>query len=74
MHSKGKGIADSALPFKRTHASWVKLTSKDVEEEGASAGCRVVLERGVAECGGGEAGIGGPWSLHVSARGGRVIE
>ena len=35
MHSKGKGIADSALPFKRTPASWLKLSAAEIEAEGA---------------------------------------
>ena len=34
MYGKGKGMADSALPFKRTPASWVKITSADVVTEG----------------------------------------
>lgn len=38
MYSKGKGIADSALPYKRTQASWVKQTSVEVEADGASGG------------------------------------
>jgi len=32
MHSSGKGIASSAIPYKRTPPSWVKATSSDVEE------------------------------------------
>ena len=32
MHSSGKGMASSAIPYKRTPASWVKATPKDVEE------------------------------------------
>ncbi|XP_078441671.1 small ribosomal subunit protein uS15-like [Wolffia australiana] len=31
MHSRGKGISGSALPYKRTPASWVKTSPQDVE-------------------------------------------
>jgi len=30
MHSRGKGIADSALPYKRTPPSWLKITPGEV--------------------------------------------
>lgn len=30
MHSKGKGKSRSALPYKRTPPSWLKLTSQEV--------------------------------------------
>ena len=33
MHAPGKGISDSALPFKRTVPSWLKLTSEDVVDQ-----------------------------------------
>ncbi|CAA0836719.1 40S ribosomal protein S13-2 [Striga hermonthica] len=32
MHSRGKGISASALPYKRTPPSWLKTSSQDVEE------------------------------------------
>ncbi|GLT39540.1 hypothetical protein SLA2020_137240 [Shorea laevis] len=32
MHSRGKGISASALPYKRTPPSWLKISSQDVEE------------------------------------------
>ncbi|KAJ1419151.1 S15/NS1, RNA-binding [Sesbania bispinosa] len=32
MHSSGKGISSSALPYKRTPPSWLKISSQDVEE------------------------------------------
>eukprot|EP00624_Nannochloropsis_granulata_P001461 evm.model.NODE_17288_length_23225_cov_36.656620.2 len=32
MHSSGKGMASSAIPYKRTPPSWAKATAKDVEE------------------------------------------
>ena len=32
MHSRGKGISSSALPYKRTPPSWLKLSSGDVSE------------------------------------------
>ena len=32
MHTPGKGISKSALPYKRTPASWVKQTAADVED------------------------------------------
>ncbi|KAJ8448643.1 hypothetical protein Cgig2_010530 [Carnegiea gigantea] len=32
MHSKGKGISASALPYKRIPASWLKISAQDVEE------------------------------------------
>jgi len=35
MHAPGKGISDSALPYKRTPPSWLKIQSADVEEQGA---------------------------------------
>lgn len=30
LHSKGKGIASSALPYSRTPAPWVKITPEQV--------------------------------------------
>lgn len=30
MHSKGKGMSGSALPYKRTPPSWLKVTSPEV--------------------------------------------
>jgi len=32
MHSRGKGISKSARPYKRSPPSWLKITSRDVEE------------------------------------------
>jgi len=32
MHSRGKGISDSALPYKRTPPSWLKVTPPEVCE------------------------------------------
>jgi len=32
MHTPGKGIADSALPYKRTPPSWLKITSLEVAD------------------------------------------
>ena len=32
MHSGGKGISKSALPYKRTPPSWLKVTATQVEE------------------------------------------
>mmetsp|Transcript_22163 Transcript_22163/g.21866 ORF Transcript_22163/g.21866 Transcript_22163/m.21866 type:complete len:152 (+) Transcript_22163:36-491(+) len=32
MHSKGKGMSSSALPYKRTPPSWCKTTSAEVTE------------------------------------------
>eukprot|EP00013_Stygamoeba_regulata_P002779 CAMPEP_0177645186 /NCGR_PEP_ID=MMETSP0447-20121125/9114_1 /TAXON_ID=0 /ORGANISM="Stygamoeba regulata, Strain BSH-02190019" /LENGTH=151 /DNA_ID=CAMNT_0019147651 /DNA_START=64 /DNA_END=519 /DNA_ORIENTATION=+ len=32
MHSRGKGIADSALPYRRTPPSWLKATAAEVNE------------------------------------------
>ncbi|CAI9768225.1 unnamed protein product [Fraxinus pennsylvanica] len=32
MHSRGKGISASALPYKRTPPSWLKINSQDVED------------------------------------------
>ncbi|KAJ0054245.1 hypothetical protein Pint_00233 [Pistacia integerrima] len=31
MHSRGKGISSSALPYKRTSPSWLKISSGDIE-------------------------------------------
>ena len=33
MHSRGKGISKSALPYKRSPGSWVKATAEQVEEQ-----------------------------------------
>ncbi|CAG8452383.1 4416_t:CDS:2 [Acaulospora colombiana] len=33
MHTPGKGIARSALPYRRTQPSWLKATPEDVEEQ-----------------------------------------
>lgn len=30
MHSNGKGMSDSALPYRRTPRSWLKTTSEEV--------------------------------------------
>lgn len=35
MYGGGKGIADSALPYKRTPPSWLKISAGDVEDHGA---------------------------------------
>ena len=32
MHSKGKGMSSSALPYKRTPPSWCKTTSQEVTD------------------------------------------
>jgi small subunit ribosomal protein S13e len=32
MHSKGKGISSSAMPYKRTPPSWCKTTAEEVKE------------------------------------------
>ncbi|XP_010524369.1 PREDICTED: 40S ribosomal protein S13-1 [Tarenaya hassleriana] len=32
MHSRGKGISASALPYKRTPPSWLKTSPQDVDE------------------------------------------
>ncbi|KAE8693790.1 40S ribosomal protein S13 [Hibiscus syriacus] len=32
MHSRGKGISASALPYKRTPPSWLKISSQDMED------------------------------------------
>jgi small subunit ribosomal protein S13e len=32
MHSGGKGISKSSIPYKRTPAQWVKAKSVDVED------------------------------------------
>ncbi|KAM0682687.1 40S ribosomal protein S13-2 [Mitosporidium daphniae] len=33
MHSPGKGISDSALPYRRSAPSWVKTTSLEVSDQ-----------------------------------------
>jgi len=33
MHSKGKGISDSALPYRRTPPSWLKTSTEQVIEQ-----------------------------------------
>lgn len=32
MHSSGKGISKSSLPYKRTPPSWLKVTPTQVED------------------------------------------
>ncbi|XP_062191511.1 small ribosomal subunit protein uS15 [Phragmites australis] len=32
MHSRGKGISSSALPYKRTPPAWLKTAASDVDE------------------------------------------
>jgi len=34
MYGNGKGIADSALPYKRTPPSWLKTTAGEVQDHG----------------------------------------
>ncbi len=34
MHSNGKGMADSALPYKRTPPAWLKISAAEVEDQG----------------------------------------
>ncbi|VDO79019.1 unnamed protein product [Soboliphyme baturini] len=33
MHNPGKGISQSALPYRRSHATWLKISSDDVKEQ-----------------------------------------
>ena len=33
MHSNGKGMSDSALPYKRTPPAWLKTSKADVEDK-----------------------------------------
>ena len=33
MHSNGKGISKSSLPYKRTPPSWLKTTAPQVEDQ-----------------------------------------
>lgn len=33
MYGKGKGISGSALPYKRTPPSWLKISPEDVEQQ-----------------------------------------
>jgi small subunit ribosomal protein S13e len=33
MHSNGKGMADSAIPYKRTPPAWLKISAPEVEEQ-----------------------------------------
>ncbi|VDK18327.1 unnamed protein product [Anisakis simplex] len=33
MHNPGKGISQSALPYRRSVPTWLKLTSEDVQEQ-----------------------------------------
>ena len=33
MHAPGKGISGSALPYRRSVPTWLKLTSEDVKEQ-----------------------------------------
>ena len=33
MHAPGKGISQSALPYRRTVPTWLKLTDEDVKEQ-----------------------------------------
>ncbi len=33
MYGKGKGMSASTLPYKRTPASWVSLSAKEVEDQ-----------------------------------------
>ncbi|BDA41033.1 40S ribosomal protein S13 [Coccomyxa sp. Obi] len=33
MHSKGKGLSRSSLPYKRSPASWVKITDAEVKDQ-----------------------------------------
>jgi len=33
MHSEGKGIAQSALPYRRSVPSWLKMNSSDIVEQ-----------------------------------------
>ncbi|MFH4973786.1 hypothetical protein AB6A40_000495 [Gnathostoma spinigerum] len=33
MHNPGKGISQSAIPFRRSVPTWLKLTSEDVQEQ-----------------------------------------
>uniref|UniRef100_A0A1D1YN43 40S ribosomal protein S13 n=1 Tax=Anthurium amnicola TaxID=1678845 RepID=A0A1D1YN43_9ARAE len=33
MHAPGKGISDSALPYRRSQPTWLKTTSEDVRDQ-----------------------------------------
>jgi hypothetical protein len=61
MHSKGKGMSGSALPYKRTPPSWLKVTSAEVRHSpvahlqrdpavGDHMYCSMVVLRAVQPC------------------------
>ncbi len=52
MHSNGKGISDSALPFKRTQSSWLKTSAEEVTKSSAFGGHASAGGRGRAGSGG----------------------
>lgn len=61
MHSNGKGKSRSALPYKRSPPSWLKITTGEVRQLGrqrALGGSGVGAEA-VAAAGGGPGGRGG---------------
>ncbi|GMI98327.1 ribosomal protein S13A, POINTED FIRST LEAF 2 [Hibiscus trionum] len=48
MHSRGKGISASALPYKRTPPSWLKISSQDVEDNICYKILRILKAHGLA--------------------------
>ncbi|KAH0452916.1 hypothetical protein IEQ34_017240 [Dendrobium chrysotoxum] len=48
MHSRGKGISSSALPYKRTLPSWLKTSSQDVNSVTGSKILRIPKAHGLA--------------------------
>ena len=66
MHTPGKGMSGSALPYKRTPPSWLKMTANEVRLElaqllAAVRTCRLLLLAG--EGGGGWRAGGWPADL-----------
>lgn len=47
MHNPGKGISKSALPYRRSVPSWLKLTNEEVQEHIVRLAKKVCLGQGV---------------------------
>ena len=50
MHSNGKGMADSALPYKRTAPAWLKTPASEVEEQVSKLAKKGLMPSQVRHC------------------------
>ena len=47
LHSNGKGISGSALPYRRGIPTWLKLTAEDVKQQSYALAKKGTLSKNV---------------------------